>query len=243
MYLGALSKFLSGGVSLLKKGFKYAFNGCMTGTQTGLAKCREAIPIVAVCNESATWQRVTEAFQGVNGFLLVGRNATVRDAAHIAGRLVPSALLVEESCPELRSAKELVKSSASAQVSTVVLAGPETSPEVFLRIGCMGVINIHAPVEDYRKAIRAVSEGEIWAPRKTISAMLRKSLLAGGTPTPTRREMEILKLISNGHSNQAIAEQLFISRETVRWHIRGLYAKLGVTNRQDARQLAIARQS
>jgi DNA-binding CsgD family transcriptional regulator len=50
----------------------------------------------------------------------------------------------------------------------------------------------------------------------------------------TPREGQILDLISRGRSNRDIAEELFISRETVRWHIRTLYAKIGVRDRTEA---------
>jgi len=48
----------------------------------------------------------------------------------------------------------------------------------------------------------------------------------------TPREQEILECISNGETNRSIAARLFITRDTVRWHLRCLYTKLGVHNRK-----------
>jgi LuxR family maltose regulon positive regulatory protein len=56
----------------------------------------------------------------------------------------------------------------------------------------------------------------------------------------TSRELEVLKMIEAGHSNQEIAGQLFISMPTVKRHISNIYAKLGVKSRTQA--LAIGKE-
>lgn len=50
----------------------------------------------------------------------------------------------------------------------------------------------------------------------------------------TRREIEIMALLATGASNRTIAEQLVISRDTVKTHLKHIFAKLGVTSRQQA---------
>ena len=48
---------------------------------------------------------------------------------------------------------------------------------------------------------------------------------------PTKRELEILALVANGSSNSEIADQLYVSNNTVKYHLKNLYGKLGVNNR------------
>src|SRR5690349_9538354 len=48
------------------------------------------------------------------------------------------------------------------------------------------------------------------------------------------RELEILRLIAAGWSNQEIAEELYLARDTVRWYIKQIYGKLGVEDRAQA---------
>ena len=48
---------------------------------------------------------------------------------------------------------------------------------------------------------------------------------------PTKRELEILGLVANGSSNSEIADQLYVSNNTVKYHLKNLYGKLGVNNR------------
>lgn len=106
-----------------------------------------------------------------------------------------------------------------------------------LAMGCSGVMTRDTPAEDLRRAIKAMSEGELWYPRAVLSALARGAISNIGKHQKklTVRETEILRLLMD-HKNQDIADQLFISRETVRWHLRALYAKLGVSGRAEARQ-------
>src|SRR5262249_17853563 len=54
----------------------------------------------------------------------------------------------------------------------------------------------------------------------------------------TARELEVLRLVAEGHSNGEIAEQLFISRKTASVHVSNILAKLGVTTRVQAAAVA-----
>ena len=55
---------------------------------------------------------------------------------------------------------------------------------------------------------------------------------------PTNREIEVLQLIASGLRNKEIAEQLFLSVRTVRYHTENLYGKLGVQSRTHAVRIA-----
>lgn len=56
----------------------------------------------------------------------------------------------------------------------------------------------------------------------------------------SKRELEVLQLIADGHSNQEIADLLFVSLNTAKTHISHIYAKLGVSRRTQAVQKARA---
>jgi DNA-binding NarL/FixJ family response regulator len=112
----------------------------------------------------------------------------------------------------------------------------DSSYDNFFRQGCAGVLPPDAADTTVRRAIQAAFEGELWLPRRVLSRLALAGAAAAAGPKLTKREGEILSLIRSGLSNQQIAERLFISRETVRWHIRSLYSKLG-----EAKQIAAAR--
>lgn len=60
-------------------------------------------------------------------------------------------------------------------------------------------------------------------------------------PTLTERETEVLALIARGHSNRAVASELYLSVDTVKTHVRKLFGKLEVTNRTQAALVAVDR--
>jgi DNA-binding NarL/FixJ family response regulator len=55
-----------------------------------------------------------------------------------------------------------------------------------------------------------------------------------GDPTLTRRELEVLRELASGFSNQEIAERLFISENTVKYHVHSILEKLDLSDRRDA---------
>lgn len=59
-----------------------------------------------------------------------------------------------------------------------------------------------------------------------------------GVPTLTEREREVLALLGRGLSNQMIADELYLSVDTVKTHVRKVFAKLGVANRTQAAMVA-----
>ncbi len=94
----------------------------------------------------------------------------------------------------------------------------------------MGCVAEHS-VSTLKRALRAVSRGEMWLERRLMSQILQGFLCASALPKLTQREYDVLKLIAEGYKNREIADRLFITHETVRWHIRSLNSKLGAHDR------------
>ena len=106
-----------------------------------------------------------------------------------------------------------------------------------LLAGVAGFLDAHQSPASIRRAIRAVTKGYIWASREILSKTLRSMVSVVSDPRFTKRELEILRRIAAGQDNRAIADSLFITRETVRWHLRSAYAKLGVHDRDSAAEM------
>ena len=103
-----------------------------------------------------------------------------------------------------------------------------------LSIGVVGFLSSQADAEETHRALTAVSGGEIWASRRTVSGLVKKLVFQTNAKTLSARELEILRCITNGYKNREIADSLCISRDTVRWHIRSLYTKIGASDRLSA---------
>ncbi len=74
-------------------------------------------------------------------------------------------------------------------------------------------------------------EGELWWIRRRAAATLAQ---LDGAPSLTEREDAVIRLVGDGLTSRAIAEQLSISRVTVETHIRAAMRKLGATTRRQA---------
>jgi DNA-binding NarL/FixJ family response regulator len=157
----------------------------------------------------------------------------------------PAILLVDyESLLRLKGQQiPAITNLSTVQILVLSQSCSESVYRTTLAAGCAGVLPLNlptSPIDNLRKAIKAMNEGELWYPRAVLSALARGSILSmhGSHKKLTARETEILRLLRMDQKNQAIADQLFISRETVRWHLRALYSKLGVSSRDEARRFA-----
>jgi DNA-binding NarL/FixJ family response regulator len=80
-------------------------------------------------------------------------------------------------------------------------------------------------------AVRQIAEGQLVFPQ---AARRWLGMAADDTSALTEREEEILKLLAEGLSNAQIGARLHLSENTIKFHLRNIYAKLGVSNRTEA---------
>ena len=148
-------------------------------------------------------------------------------------RLVPCILVVPDSFFGPANSEEFCRTvdfGRSMQVIVEVQDDDLLRAEQLVRMGCAGLLSPDATVEQTLRALDAVLDGELWLSRKMVSSTLRK-LLCEARHHLTYRESQILSLLGEGLKNGEIAQRLFISPETVRWHLRSLYSKLGTHDR------------
>ena len=112
-----------------------------------------------------------------------------------------------------------------------------------LEIGVQGIFYDDYELDLFRKGVSNLFHGELWYSRNTLSKYVQDHPPKRPPPAPdestdsshlTRREEEILILISLGKSNAQIAEDLFISPSTVKTHVYNIFQKINVPNRIQA---------
>jgi two-component system, NarL family, nitrate/nitrite response regulator NarL len=110
----------------------------------------------------------------------------------------------------------------------------------FVKAGGCGFILKNAPVEDYIKTIQSVAAGATILPEvltKSLFTQIVESVLKSGNGVPdhaiqlTKREREVVDLISKGMSNKEIAQELHIATFTVKSHVHNVLEKLELTTR------------
>ncbi len=106
-----------------------------------------------------------------------------------------------------------------------------------------GILSKDSPIEHLIKSIAVVIEHGLWLPRQTLEQMLdyyrnhkpsNDTRLIPTQPLLTRREKQILGLLTEGKTNIEIAETLFVAETTVKSHIYNLYKKIDVKCRKEA---------
>jgi len=205
------------------------------------ANLSERSPKAIICLEASVklWRRLKQSLEGQDGpseFILARSPETTTEILALCRRLVPALLVIEDVRIKVVPFKELRDLIGRRDIQILVFSDitDDSSYERFFRMGCTGVIPTKVANQALRKAVLAIFAGELWMPRKVLSRLAQEAFVKGSARKLTRRECDILKLICLGFTNQQIADDLFISRETVRWHVRGLYSKIGVDSRMEA---------
>jgi DNA-binding NarL/FixJ family response regulator len=180
---------------------------------------------------SATCDLLVEA-----GIDVIGRAANGEEALAKIETRRPSVALIDVRMPKL-SGIELAR--------RVLRVAPETSLVFYtgygeralvteaLDVGVRGVVLKEAPLEDVVRAVQLVGEGGTYVD-PVLAGMIASTRLSNEKPALTQRERDVLRLLSDGLSNDSIGKQLFISAETVRTHVRKAMAKLNAENRTEA---------
>lgn len=147
---------------------------------------------------------------------------------------------------ECRQETELLQlSSRLALFNVDHCAGIEKSA---IELGIRGIFYLDDTIEKLLKGLSAIFSGDIWFSRHDLAEIclassVRNHLTHGVCHSPpnqlTRREVEILRCLSRGATNEVISCKLFISINTVRTHLRNIFRKISVSNRLEASQWAI----
>ncbi|MEU6865483.1 response regulator transcription factor [Streptomyces sp. NPDC046876] len=180
------------------------------------------------------------------GVEVVGEAGDGAEAVALAGRLRPDVVVMDIRMPVLDgvgATAELARTVPGARVLALSTFDMDEYVVAALRAGAYGFLPKDVSPEELTAAVRTVHAGEAAvAPRlltRLISAYVRTparpvSSAAGLPGGLTPREGEIWRLIAAGLDNTGIAEELDLSVSTVKNHITGLFAKLGVRDRAQA---------
>jgi DNA-binding NarL/FixJ family response regulator len=169
------------------------------------------------------------------GFQVVGEAHTGAQAVAEAGRLRPDVVLLDLKMPELdgRAAAAQIK-RRQPEARVIVLSGVEIDDDVFdvLEAGVDGYVPKEVGPDELARAIRLVAEGNRYVHPAVTQALLarRETRAAGRPPALSPRELDVLRLMAKAATYRDIGQQLFISEETVRTHVKNILSKLNQPN-------------
>ncbi|MCE2572768.1 response regulator transcription factor [Motilimonas eburnea] len=151
----------------------------------------------------------------------------------------PDLILIDLAMPEMDGFSLLRALDARAMLFPVaVVSASEDIAQIsdVLNAGAMGFIPKSYPPEKLLNAIEDISMGHIHVPEMLAVELARhkENEQARARCTLSSRQLDVLKLLAKGYPNKKVADILNISEDTVKFHLRGIYKALGVSNRTES---------
>lgn len=173
--------------------------------------------------------------------VVVGEASDGEEAVKLASELRPDVVLMDITMPGvngIEATRRIVEAHPEIGVLIVTMVD-DASIFAALRVGAQGYLLKGAEGEETLRAIRAVANGEMIF-SESIGDRLRQFFAEAPSPASavfpdlTPREHEVLGLIAQGLTNNAIAGRLGLSPKTIRNQVSEVYSKLGVSDRAEA---------
>jgi DNA-binding NarL/FixJ family response regulator len=204
--------------------------------------------VVILSENRLVREALGKILQKENGIRVMATYGFVSNIVEQIGEARPHVLVLDPT--GLSSCAQIILAVTRALPDVkVVLIAMEPDAITFLRLvraGIVGYLLKDASAAEVVAAVRAVSEGKavcppqlclalfVWLARQEIPFSNLNGKLQLGL---TRREIQILRIISCGCSNKEVATQLNLSEQTVKNHVHRLLKKLGAANRLKALEL------
>ncbi|MGB7438528.1 MAG: response regulator transcription factor [Candidatus Acidiferrum sp.] len=152
----------------------------------------------------------------------------------------PNVALLDLRMPGMTASDAVVTlHDECAEVGIVLLSAFDADDEVYgaIRSGARGFLLKDCTCEELRDCIRAVHQGNTWLARGPAAKLAERV----HTPALTRRQIQILRLVTEGKTNKEVGALLNVTEGTVKVHVNHIFGKLGVANRTAAITKALQR--
>ena len=186
---------------------------------------------------------LTSFLETFDDFELVGQAANGVEAVRLCGEIQPDVLLMDLIMPEMdgvAATRAILEAQPNIQIIALTSFAEEELVHRALEAGASGYILKNVSREELAQTIRDAHAGKpTLAPEATRALLEKLTQPAAPNFNLTDSELEILALLIAGLNNRQIAEQLVVSRETVKTHVSSILSKLGVASRAEAVGLAV----
>ena len=182
---------------------------------------------------------------------VVAEAGTADDAVALAQEHAPHVALLDVRLPGCDGARTTARIKQSVPACGIlVLSGFDGDDELLMRVveaGASGFLMKESPLSELIEATRAVARGETVIPPGLLGSLLdhllgrrkKQDEALNHISRLTRREREVLSYLAEGADNSVIAQELYISPETVRTHVQKILGKLNVHSRLEAAAFVI----
>lgn len=203
----------------------------------------ETIRVMIVDDHAVLRSGLRLVIEREEGLEVSGEAGTAEDALRSFERLQPNLVLMDLEMPGmggLAGVERLQELHPEVAVLVLSMHGEADDVRRAFEAGASGYVLKTAVDEDLIRAIRAVSNGERYLHPSLGAVLAQPSQSRGAVDELSSREREVLRLLALGHTNQEIAQQLYVSVRTVESHRAHIMTKLRAASRAEMVQHAIA---
>jgi DNA-binding NarL/FixJ family response regulator len=184
-------------------------------------------------------------------FVVVAEAGSGLDAIQICKELRPDLVLMEIALPGINGVEvtaELLRHSPATKVVILSMYDDENSVVSSIRAGARAYVLKRASASDLLDALRTVARGGSYLSPQVSDRLLRRiqrgdvAGAPGAAPLDSLspRELQVMRLVTEGHTSKEIAALLNLGLQTVRSYRKTLMRKLGVSNAASLTQLALS---
>ncbi len=201
------------------------------------------IRVVLVDDHTVVRRGLSILLQAFADLQLVGEASSGSEALRLCEAACPDVVLMDIMMPGMdgvETTRQLRQICPATQILALTSAVDEAIVKSTLQAGAIGYLLKNVQIDELIAAIRAAYAG-----KRTLAPEITQILIDAATHPAlphynlTERELEVLALMVKGFDNLAIAEQMTISRSTVKFHVSSILAKLNTVNRTEAVALAV----
>ncbi|MGH3073026.1 MAG: response regulator [Gaiellaceae bacterium] len=194
-----------------------------------------AKPTCVVADDHPPVLESVSRFLSAQGYRVVGRASNGDEAVALVESQRPELVVLDIRMPGLGGTAVIRRVARSTPQSACVVYsgfGDAALLNETLDAGARGYVLKDAPFEALVRALDTVSSGSMYIDPALADVLIRA--LPGRDLGLTARERDVLRLLADGHSNESIGRELFISPDTARTQLGTAMAKLGVSTRTQA---------
>ena len=185
---------------------------------------------------------ISEVVEGV-GIEVVGRATDGGEAVKLVGERSPDLLIVGLEVADAEQVASIRRATEARRELKTIVVGDSTDPSAIGALFAVGVAVYCARTaqpEDLAFAVRQAFQRSVYLMDKAQdwSASPEHPATGPAAPELTKRELEILRLVADGSSNGQLAKKLWVTEQTVKFHLSNIYRKLDVANRTEASRWA-----
>jgi len=207
----------------------------------------EAIRVVLVDDHSVVRQGLRAFLATEADIEVLGEASNGREAVEVVRRIKPNVVLMDLVMPELDGIEATAEiKQMMPDVDIIAMTSFIEDEKVFgaMRAGATGYVLKDADPSEVVRAIRSAAAGEVHLDSR-VTRRLMQELHSARPKSETlhqelsEREIDVLKLVAKGCSNQMIADELIISPKTAKTHVSNILSKLGLASRTQAAVYAL----